>query len=49
MRSERGDRLLPPFTGSMAHYFSQLESWRQAEQQELRAGFTAFRDARHLE
>ena len=37
MLSERGDRLLPPFTGSMAHYFPQLESWVQAEQDGLRA------------
>ena len=37
MLSERGDRLLPTFTGSMAHYFPQLESWLQAQQDALRA------------
>ena len=37
MLKERGDLLLPPFTGPMAPYFSQLESWIQAEQDQLRA------------
>jgi hypothetical protein len=37
MLKERGDVLLPPFTGSWAQYFSQLESWIQAEQDMLRA------------
>ena len=37
MLKERGDVLLPPFTGPLAQYFSQLESWVQAEQKQLRA------------
>ena len=37
---ERGDVLLPPFTGHWAQYFSQLESWIQAEQDALRAEIT---------
>ena len=37
MLKERGDVLLPPFTGPLAQYFSQLESWIQAEQDALRA------------
>ena len=34
---ERGDVLVAPFTGSLAHYFPQLEAWVQAEQDTLRA------------
>ena len=37
MLKERGDFLLPPFTGSWVQYFPQLESWIQAEQDALRA------------
>ena len=37
MLKERGDFLVPPFTGSWAQYFSQLESWIQADQDALRA------------
>jgi hypothetical protein len=33
---ERGDVLVPPFTGPLSHYFPQLESWIQAEQDKLR-------------
>jgi hypothetical protein len=33
---ERGDVLVAPFTGSLAHYFPQLEAWVQAEQDTLR-------------
>ncbi len=33
---ERGDVLVPPFTGPLSHYFPQLESWIQAEQDVLR-------------
>ena len=33
---ERGDVLVPPFTGPLSHYFPQLESWVQAEQDKLR-------------
>ena len=34
---ERGDVLVPPFTGPLAHHFPQLEAWVQAEQEALRA------------
>ena len=34
---ERGDVLVPPFTGPLAHHFTQLEAWVQAEQEALRA------------
>lgn len=34
---ERGDVLLPPFTGPFAHFFPQLEAWVQAQQEALRA------------
>lgn len=34
---ERGDVLVPPFTGPLSHYFPQLESWIQAEQEVLRS------------
>ncbi len=34
---ERGDVLVPPFTGPLAHHFPQLETWVQAEQEALRA------------
>jgi hypothetical protein len=34
---ERGDVLVAPFTGSLAHYFPQLEAWVQVEQDSLRA------------
>jgi hypothetical protein len=34
---ERGDVLLPPFTGSLSHFFPRLESWVQSEQHALRA------------
>ncbi|MCC2639765.1 MAG: hypothetical protein K0S45_178 [Nitrospira sp.] len=37
---ERGDVLLPPFTGHWAQYFSQLESWVEAEQDALRTEIT---------
>ena len=33
---ERGDVLVPPFTGTLSHFFPQLESWVQAEQKSLR-------------
>lgn len=33
---ERGDVLVAPFTGSLAHYFPQLEAWVQVEQDSLR-------------
>ena len=38
--NERGDVLLPPFTGHWSQYFIQLESWVQAEQDALRAEIT---------
>lgn len=34
---ERGDVLVPPFTGPLAHHFPQLKAWEQAEQEALRA------------
>lgn len=34
---ERGDVLVPPFTGPLAHHFPQLEAWVQAEQDALRS------------
>jgi len=34
---ERGDVLVPPFTGPLAHHFPQLDAWLQAEQETLRA------------
>ncbi len=37
MLKERGDVLLPAFTGPWAQYFQQLESWVQAEHDALRA------------
>jgi hypothetical protein len=33
---ERGDVLVPPFTGPLSHFFPQLESWVQEEQESLR-------------
>ncbi|GMV48787.1 MAG: hypothetical protein NBKEAIPA_00516 [Nitrospirae bacterium] len=38
---ERGDVLLPPFTGPLAQYFPQLEAWVEAERDTLRAEIAA--------